>query len=341
MAVAAAVVADAAAAVVAVDERMTTQPEVLAAGETWGISGGDFLMVYIPVALLAIAAGVYLQRKYAHRHAAEWNGVSLDKLTAPDTAMLFSAERAVTAAVTLLRSHELIDSDATPTRTPTAAERAQLDWFTSAIHSALGPTKQTITEIAAAAKKPVQELEIALVQRGYLTGAADKRDARDAAMPIVIVGVLGAVRLIAGVIAGNPSGFLVPCLLVLAFVELVGDDSGAPHSARHGGQRPGCAGQCTLASVEFTGLHHLRCRRGRCRRRGVRRRRADGAGSGTGPGGRTAVGWGRWRRRRRGRRRWGRLQRLWWLRWLRWLSPGTPCCRITRSASAGGRRSAA
>ncbi len=218
MAVAAAVVvADAAAAVVAVDERMTTQPEVLAAGETWGISGGDFLMVYIPVALLAIAAGVYLQRKYAHRHAAEWNGVSLDKLTAPETAMLFSAERAVTAAVTLLRSHELIDSDATPTRTPTAAERAQLDWFTSAIHSALGPTKQTITEIAAAAKKPVQELEIALVQRGYLTGAADKRDARDAAMPIVIVGVLGAVRLIAGVIAGNPSGFLVPCLLVLAF----------------------------------------------------------------------------------------------------------------------------
>ncbi|NEW29742.1 TIGR04222 domain-containing membrane protein, partial [Nocardia cyriacigeorgica] len=97
-------------------DEFATHLELVAAGETWGISGADFLMVYIPVALLAIAAGIYLQHKYTHRHASEWTGVSLDKLTAPETAMLFSAERAVTAAVTLLRSHELIDSDATPTR---------------------------------------------------------------------------------------------------------------------------------------------------------------------------------------------------------------------------------
>ncbi|NEW38563.1 TIGR04222 domain-containing membrane protein [Nocardia cyriacigeorgica] len=192
-------------------------PEVIAAGETWGISGGDFLLVYIPVALLAIAAGLYLQRKYTYRRASEWDGVSLEKLTAPETAMLFGEERAVTTAVTLLRSHDIIDSEGTPTRLPTAADRAQLDWFTLAIYDAISHKKETIADITREAAVPLGQLRTALVERGYITGDVDRRDARDAGMPILIVGVLGLVRFIAGIIAGNPSGFLVPCLLVLAF----------------------------------------------------------------------------------------------------------------------------
>ncbi|WP_280468892.1 TIGR04222 domain-containing membrane protein [Nocardia cyriacigeorgica] len=191
-------------------------PDVVAAGETWGISGGDFLLVYIPVAVLAIAAGLYLQRKYTHGEAPD-DGVSLEKLTAPETAMLFGEDRAVTTAVTLLRSHDLIDSEANPTRTPTPADRVQLDWFTSAIYDALGQKKQTIADITKAAAGPVRDLRTSMVERGYLTGEVDRREARDAGMPILIVGILGLVRFIAGIIAGNPSGFLVPCLLVLAF----------------------------------------------------------------------------------------------------------------------------
>ncbi|MFE3441517.1 TIGR04222 domain-containing membrane protein [Nocardia sp. NPDC059180] len=208
-------------------------PDVVAAGETWGISGGDFLLVYIPVAVLAIAASLYLRFKSVYRQASASDSPSLEKLTAPETAMLFGKQRAVTAAVTLLRSHELIDSDATPTRTPTSAERAQLDWFTSAIYGVLGYRKQTIADITKAASEPVKQLRTSLVERGYIPSDADRREARDAVMPILIVGILGLVRFIAGIIAGNPSGFLVLCLMVLAFCGwwVVSPDSLTPRGA--------------------------------------------------------------------------------------------------------------
>jgi len=184
-------------------------PDVLA-GETWGISGPAFLSVYIPVGILAVAAGVWLRRNIDRSAAAP------EKLTAPEIAMLHGDQRPVMAALALLRSHGLIDSRATPTRAMTPADRAQLDWFTLAIFDRLTPQEQTAAGVAAAAGAQLGQLRASLTERGYMPDAVFRRAARDAGMPIAIVGIFGVVRFFAGLINGNPTLFLFFVLAALA-----------------------------------------------------------------------------------------------------------------------------
>ena len=98
-------------------DRAAVYPQVYLAGETWGISGSAFLWVYVPMALLAVAIGFRLR----------WNATRApveppaEQLTAPELGMLFGDERAVMAAIALLRSYDLVDS--TGAAAPDAADR--------------------------------------------------------------------------------------------------------------------------------------------------------------------------------------------------------------------------
>lgn len=180
----------------------------LAAAETWGISGTGFLQLYVPVAIFAVGVAFWLRHRVVHAPA---SALAVD-LSAPELGLLTSDERAVMASVALLRSHELIDAQgcSTGSRAP-----AGLDLFTVAVSGHLGKSPQSITEVTRRMRTDLDRLRAGLVDRGYMTGPQFSKELREAGLPIVVVGLFGVVRLIAGLSNSNPVFFLGVVLVLL------------------------------------------------------------------------------------------------------------------------------
>ncbi len=180
----------------------------LAAGETWGISSTGFLQLYIPIAIFAVAVAFWLR----HRIVSAPADAPAAELTAPELGLLTSDHRAVMAAVALLRAHDVIDARGRASGSRTATT---LDPFTVAVSGHLGKPQQSITEVTRRMRPDLDRLRDSLIERGYLTGPRFSKELREAALPIVVVGLFGLARLIAGLVNGNPVIFLVIVLLLL------------------------------------------------------------------------------------------------------------------------------
>lgn len=180
----------------------------LAAGETWGISSTGFLQLYLPIAIFAVAVAFWLRYRVVSASA----DAPAAELTAPELGLLTSDHRAVMASVALLRSHELIDAQG---RANGARAAIALDPFTVAVSGHLGKSQQSITDVTRRMRPDLDRLRDSLIERGYLTGPRLTKELREAALPIVVAGLFGVVRLIAGVINGNPVLFLVLVLILL------------------------------------------------------------------------------------------------------------------------------
>lgn len=200
-------------------DRVVVYPQVYAAGETWGISGSAFLWVYVPIALLAVAVGFRLRWKATGTPVEP----PAEQLTAPETGMLFGDERAVMAAVALLRSHDLVDSTGAAVRRSDTRGPAGLDSFTLSVHERLDRSQQSIAATTRLVHGPLETLRADLVRRGYLAGDDLRRTLRDAGMPVAIIDLLGGVRFVAGLINGNPVVFLgiILVLMGLAWWRIV------------------------------------------------------------------------------------------------------------------------
>ncbi|MGW0183518.1 TIGR04222 domain-containing membrane protein [Nocardia sp. NPDC003345] len=181
----------------------------IAAGQTWGLDGPDFLLVYIPLAVAAVVAGFWLRGRVLAPV-----GPPAEQLTPYELGMLTGDDRAVMASVALLRGHDLIDSAGHPTGKPVPG--AALDPFTLAVARRMDESKQSFSGVAHRMRAELTDLRTSLRGRGYLTDSGDSARLRRAGIPIVVVAALGVLRLIAGVANGNAVLLLVVVLVVLA-----------------------------------------------------------------------------------------------------------------------------
>ncbi|MGQ4618742.1 TIGR04222 domain-containing membrane protein [Nocardia sp. R7R-8] len=190
---------------------------LVAAGDTWGISGPQFLAVYIPLVLVAVLAGIWLRSRVTSADP-ETDAVAAPgaELTSPELGMLYGDQNAVLAAIARLRGLDAIDSAAAPVRAITAQELGRLDPFTVSVYDRLAAGQRT--PIGAIAGGPLDALRTRMVGLGYFPGPETRRGLRDAGIPILVTGALGLVRIIAGATHGNPVGLLVVLVIAQAVV---------------------------------------------------------------------------------------------------------------------------
>lgn len=190
----------------------------LFAGETWGVSGPAFLLLYIPIAVVAVVIGWRLRHRIAHAPAPAPPG----ELTAPELGLLTSDQRAVLASVALLRGHDLIDAGGSPVgSTATVA----LDPFTLAVRDRLGESTVGITLVTLRLRAELDRMRKTLADRGYLADSRYTKQLREAALPILVVGLFGVARLVTGLFNGKPVLLL---LLVLVALGIAGWRVAAP-----------------------------------------------------------------------------------------------------------------
>ncbi|MGW6335348.1 TIGR04222 domain-containing membrane protein [Nocardia rhamnosiphila] len=180
----------------------------LFAGETWGVSGPAFLLLYLPIAVVAVVIGWRLRHRIVHTPAPAPPG----ELTAPELGLLTSDRRAVMASVALLRGHDLIDAGGSPVG---VAAPVALDPFTLAVRDRLGESKVGITLMTARLRPELDRMRKTLAERGYLADRRYTRQLREAALPILVVGLFGVARLVTGLVNGKPVLFLLFVLIAL------------------------------------------------------------------------------------------------------------------------------
>lgn len=189
---------------------------LVAAGDTWGISGPQFLAVYVPLVLVAVVVGFWLRSRVRGADP-ETDAVAAPgaELTSPELGMLYGDQNAVLAAMARLRGVEAIDSAAAPVRPLTAQERGGLDPFTVSVYDRLAAGHgKTVGAIVGGS---LDALRARMVDLGYFPGPDMRHGLRDAGMPILVTGALGVVRIIAGASHGNPVGLLVVLVIAQAF----------------------------------------------------------------------------------------------------------------------------
>ncbi|MGK8523963.1 TIGR04222 domain-containing membrane protein [Nocardia asteroides] len=191
---------------------------LVAAGETWGISGQQFLAVYVPVVLVAVVAGFWLRSRVT-RPDPETAAIAAPgaELTPPELGMLFGDQNATLAAMARLRALDAIDSAAAPVRTLTAQERGRLDPFTMSVYDRLATgQRKTARAVADGSPGALDAVRTRMIDLGYFPGPAMRHSLRDAGMPILVTGGLGVVRVIAGASHGNPVGLLLALVIAQA-----------------------------------------------------------------------------------------------------------------------------
>ncbi|MEU5757427.1 TIGR04222 domain-containing membrane protein [Nocardia sp. NPDC047648] len=192
---------------------------LVAAGDTWGISGPQFLVIYLPVVLVAVIAGIWLRSRVTGADPdADAVTVPGAELTSPEVGLLFGDQNAALAAMARLRALDAIDSGAATVRALTAQERAQLDAFTVSVYDRLATgERKNVRAIVGGSPAALDALRARMVDLGYFPGPAVRHGLRDAGMPILVTGALGVVRIIAGAAHGNPVGVLVVLVIAQAF----------------------------------------------------------------------------------------------------------------------------
>ncbi|GAB2523219.1 TIGR04222 domain-containing membrane protein [Nocardia heshunensis] len=184
-----------------------------AAADTWGISGPDFLGIYLAILLVA-AAGGFAWRTYVLR----WGNAarpSAESLWPLEIAMLADDRRPVLAGLAQLRAGELISSVGVPLREPDQAEQWSLDPISRALHTRLGEDPQGQTPALLVAVRPETDaLRGDLEARGYLMDDSQKSALLVGALPLLAVIVLGVVRVIAGLLAHHPVAWLEGLVVV-------------------------------------------------------------------------------------------------------------------------------
>ncbi|MFI1915621.1 hypothetical protein [Nocardia sp. NPDC020380] len=121
--------------------------ESAVAADTWGISGPDFIRVYLVAALAATVIGL-VWRVITIRSA---RGPTDPALTPVEAALLVDDRRPVLAGLAVLRERQLIDSGGEPLRTPSDAEYGELDPVSRTLLTHLGSSpKRHVTELGLA-----------------------------------------------------------------------------------------------------------------------------------------------------------------------------------------------
>ncbi|MTE14719.1 TIGR04222 domain-containing membrane protein [Nocardia aurantiaca] len=189
-----------------------------AATDTWGISGPAFLQFYAIAALVAVIFGFARRTSVLRTIDPAW--LPAGPLRPSETAMLVDDKRPVLAGLAQLRGHQIIDSTATPVRTPSDTEQRNLDPISGTLYAhLLGSPRRRIPDMVAATGSAVSNLREKLTGEGYLLGEKQRKALWTARIPLLGLLLLGLVRVFAGLSAHHPVGFLIVAMIVLAVLS--------------------------------------------------------------------------------------------------------------------------
>ncbi|MDX6743178.1 TIGR04222 domain-containing membrane protein [Actinocorallia sp. A-T 12471] len=213
-------------------------------GATWGIEGPAFLALYVLLGILVIGFVLGLRR---------WLAAGTDlpgDMSAPELAYLAGGERrAIAASLAALRLSGSVASapgGKVIATGPAPVGAAPLDH--AVLYAAGAGTRSNQLLRNPAVAQELRAVRAALVARGQLLGPAERRITRLTALPIILLVVLGIARLIAGLDAGRPVGFLVAALVFFGLVMIVLLSS-APHRTRAANRT------VTMSQQRYQGLH--------------------------------------------------------------------------------------
>jgi len=190
------------------------------AGETWEISGPTFLLVYVMLATAVWIAGTQARRTIA---GAPLRPPGIDPQTRPYDIAYLNGGRDLAVNAALGAMHQA--GTVAPRKGKVqAAGRLALDAdpLERAVQFATGvPVARARLQHNRTVGGALDTIHTRLVAGGMLLSEADRRRYRAVGWWMVAVAGLGLLRLLAGIAAARPVGYLAVCLLVVAVVAVV------------------------------------------------------------------------------------------------------------------------
>jgi uncharacterized protein (TIGR04222 family) len=190
------------------------------AGDTWGISGPDFLLAYIVIALVVWAVGTRARWVISARQAV---GPARDLSGRPhDVAYLNRGpELAVYSALSSMHLAGTVRAARRGTVVAAGSPGPGADELERAIHLAaaepVGPSRlRSHRQVTAA----LAAIESRLVAAGLLLSGERRRRIRSVGWWMTAVAALGFARLLAGIAGARPVGFLLAALAVVGAVAV-------------------------------------------------------------------------------------------------------------------------
>lgn len=189
-------------------------------GDTWGISGPAFLILFLGAAG-AILVLTLLQRRRVYRGSDQ---VNVDSLGPQQLAFLNGGRRlAMQSSLVWLRQSGAVTSDGhgTLTATPTGATQGATELDRALLHAASsGAPARTIISTPGV-RDCLNRMEEQLIRAGLVVGEDTRRSLLRGPWLLLLLTVVGFVRLIAGVLADRPVLFLFLILLALVPAAIV------------------------------------------------------------------------------------------------------------------------
>ncbi|MGD9527695.1 MAG: TIGR04222 domain-containing membrane protein, partial [Pseudonocardia sp.] len=201
-------------------------------GDTWGVSGPAFLVLYLMLAAAVWIAGAQARRGIVARPLGR---PGVDPGARPYDLALLNGGRELAVDAALAAMHQ--SGTVVPRSGKVGASGrldARADDLERAVHAAATtPVTRARLRHHRSVGLALDAVQARLVAGGLLLSEADRRRYRAVGWWMVAVAGLGLVRLLAGVAAAKPVGYLLIAMVAAAVVGLV-QLAGAPRRTRAG-----------------------------------------------------------------------------------------------------------
>lgn len=189
-------------------------------GDTWGISGPAFLLLYVVLAAVVLLASRGARRRIATSGRTE-PVTGIDRRPSDVAYLNGGAELAVVSALTALRLRGAICSDRGNVQRVPHTDPGS-DGLERALYSAIdAPTHRKRLPTTRGVAAALAAVERRLIDAGLLLSDAQRRQVRGVGWWMVGVAALGLVRLLAGIANAKPVGLLVVAVVVVAVIAVV------------------------------------------------------------------------------------------------------------------------
>jgi uncharacterized protein (TIGR04222 family) len=192
-----------------------------ATADTWGISGPEFLLVYLVIAAAVLVAGMRARRALADPRATSPVG---DPTTRPHDVSYLNggAELAVYSALSAMHLRGTITGTGGGLVRASGRLTPDTDGLEKAIHfTAANPVQRRRLPFHRPVQTALLVIEERLVAAGLLLSEEQRRRIRSVGFWMLGVAGLGLVRLLAGIAEAKPVGYLLAALIVVAVIAVV------------------------------------------------------------------------------------------------------------------------
>lgn len=192
-----------------------------ATADTWGISGPEFLLVYLVIATAVLVAGTRARRALADPRATSPVG---DLTARPHDISYLNggADLAVYSALSAMHMRGTITGSGEGLVRATGRLTPDTDGLEKAIHFTAGsPVQRRRLPFHRPVQTALLVIEERLVATGLLLSDEQRARIRRVGFWMLAVALLGLVRLLAGIAEAKPVGYLLVVLIVVAVIAAV------------------------------------------------------------------------------------------------------------------------